>query len=72
MAKKSGAKGAKLAARTGKVGPRKHYCPECKGDSAEVTSEMEAKPTMFYSPKGRIVFKCKKGHFTPRKAAVLV
>ena len=72
MSKKSGAKGAKLAARAGKDRPKRHYCPECKGDEAEVTPEMETKPTMFFNPKRKLIFKCKAGHVTGRKNTILV
>ena len=70
MAKKSGAKGAKLAARAGRDAPRKHYCPECKGDSEGVTQDMEMKPTMLM-PGSKIIFKCRNGHEVRRGGTIL-
>lgn len=67
----AGAKGAKLAARTGRTGPRRHYCPTCIGDSEEITSEMEAKPIMFM-PGSRMFFKCNSGHQWSRRQTVLM
>ena len=54
-------KGAKLAARTGRVGPRKHYCPTCLGDSREVSDDAEAKAIMAL-PGRKIIFGCRAGH----------
>lgn len=66
----AGVKGAKLTARAGKEGPRKHYCPTCIGNSDELTSDMEAKPVMVF-PKSRMLFKCKVGHQWGRKQTIL-
>jgi hypothetical protein len=67
----AGVKGAKLAARAGKEGPRKHYCPTCIGDADEITSEMEAKPVMVF-PKSRMFFKCRAEHMWKRGQTILV
>ncbi len=66
----AGAKGAKLAARTLQGAPRKHYCPECKGDE-EITPAMEMKPTMVFSPKKSMIFKCQSGHTVRRGGTIL-
>jgi len=60
MAKKAGAKGAKLAARAGRDTPKKHYCPTCKGDD-DLTQDMEMRPVMLM-PRSRMILKCKNGH----------
>ncbi len=59
----SGAKGSKLAARGGKVGPRKHHCPECREETIS---------TLFCSPKKRMAFQCKAGHITRRGRTILL
>ncbi len=67
----AGAKGAKLAARVLQGGPRKHYCPECKGDG-EITPAMEMKPTMVFSPKKSMIYKgCAGGHVVRRGGTIL-
>ena len=66
----AGVKGAKLAARAGKDGPKKHYCSDCKGDG-EITSEMEMKPVMVFNPKKSMMFKCQSGHEARRGGTIL-
>ncbi len=68
----SGAKGAKLAGRAGRVGPRKHHCPTClKDDSVGAREHAEAPPTMLF-PGRRMVYICSQGHRWNRGETVLV